>query len=263
MGVSLTGSSLPSKAIANNGRWDGLGSEKGRAKGEEVWRSWKRAYDLWNGYYIEGRVNEGWVREEYEAVRKEFEDERRKKAVGGYLRPRAGIIIGSESEDWSTRAENGSGDGEGEGEGEGEVDDRYATFMHPVSNGMPPEPTLRTAGETAKQDGSTGGFIPMKLLPEYIAPEMDESGNYPEGWEDVLANTVWRPRRTGEREGEPEVRIDGEWGAKSECEFDGGVDCGRSPYPVRLPLFHFSSPFHRSAISLSDPGYSHGALLMG
>jgi hypothetical protein len=91
-----------------------------------------------------------------------------------------------------------------------------------------------------------GGFMPMKLLPEYLAPDTDEGGNYPEDWEDVLATTVWRPRRTGEKDGEVEVGIDEPWGEESEFEFDGGVDCGRSPYPVSVydlaPFPCFVSP---------------------
>jgi hypothetical protein len=196
-----------------DGIWRGAGSEKGKEKGDEVWRAWKRAWDLWNGYFVEGRVNEGFVKGEYERIKAELEVDRER------IRKGEEMVLA--------------------------VDDEVDANMpssRPVWRGTPPVPKLRDAEEVVKGDGSTGGFMPMKLLPEYWAPETDEAGNYPEGWEDVLANTVWRPRRVGEREGEVSVGIDGEWGEKSEFEFDGGVDCGRSPYPVRTPFpFAYSS----------------------
>jgi hypothetical protein len=217
-----------------------------------VWRSWKRAFDLWNGYYVEGRVHEGWVREEYEGIKREVEGARKRKGASPYRptgkTPPSTSHTPSQNHDWSTRAENGKGDGGAVG-GMSLGDGVDAPFTHPISRGMPPEPSLRPAGEVEKADGSTGGFMPMKLLPEYLAPDTDACGIYPEGWEDVLANTVWRPRRVGEKE--VEVGMDGEWGGKSEFEFDGGVDCGRSPYPV-IPLsFPFSSLI-RLAINMGN-----------
>lgn len=47
----------------------GLGNN-GKGNGREVWLSWKRAWDLWNNHYIEGRVDENWVGEEYERIKK-------------------------------------------------------------------------------------------------------------------------------------------------------------------------------------------------
>lgn len=217
----LTGESFPGArggGGGGNGVWKGAGSEirdRGKGKGEEIWRAWKRAWDVWNGYYIEGRVDEGFIRKEYEEIKQALEVQRERERVSGY---RTGVEIGDE-------------DGDDSGQG---------PFSNPVWRGTPPVPRLKDPEEVVKEDGSTGGFIPMKLLPEYRAPETDGAGNHPEGWEDVLANSVWRPRRVGEREGEGEVRvgIDGDWGGKSEFEVDGGVDCGRSPYPVRIsPLF--------------------------
>lgn len=53
-------------------------SFKGSAKrGRELWLSWKRAWDLWNGYYIEGRENPVWIRREYERQLRIFRDERK------------------------------------------------------------------------------------------------------------------------------------------------------------------------------------------
>jgi hypothetical protein len=257
----LTGVSLTGKVVAGGGNggghWGGIGKDNGREKGREIWECWKRAYDLWNGCYVEGRVDPVWVREEYERIKKELEEERERERKNRYaprgkkqMPPSTGNTPPSIGDNWSTRADNGMEPDE----------DIYPPFTHPISRGTPPVPSLRSAEEVAKEDGSTGGFMPMKLLPEYFAPPTDAAGSYPENWEDVLANTVWRPRRVGEREGELEVGIDGEWGQKSAFEFDEGVDCGRSPYPVRYPffflaycfgLFRFASPFLNSAILFS------------
>jgi hypothetical protein len=232
-GAEGRGSGRTRRVRGGDGVWMGIGSEKsrdkGKEKGNEVWRAWKRAWDLWNGYFVEGRVNEGFVRGEYERIKTELEVDRERIRKGEQM-----VMSGDDEEDANM------------------------PFSRPVWRGTPPVPKLRDAEEVVKEDGSTGGFMPMKLLPEYCAPETDEAGNYPEGWEDVLANTVWRPRRVGEREGEASVGIDGEWGGKSEFEFDGGVDCGRSPYPVRIsPLFpSLTLPlFGVSSLPLSKLGY--------
>ena len=208
---------------------EGEGVRKGKEKGEEVWRAWKRAWDLWNGYFVEGRVNEGFVRGEYERTKVELEEMRERVRRGEEM-----VMAGDD-----------------------EVDANMP-FSRSVWRGTPPVPKLRDAEDVVKEDGSTGGFMPMKLLPEYCAPETDEAGHYPEEWEDVLANTVWRPRRVGEREGEVSGGIDREWGGKSEFEFDGGVDCGRSPYPVRTPFLFFSLTlplFGVTSLPLSMLGY--------
>ena len=222
-GTGGRGSGSRGRGRGQDGVWKGAGSEKGKEKGDEVWRAWKRAWDLWNGYFVEGRVNEGFMRGEYERIKGELEEMRERVRKGEEM------VMAADDEV-----------------------DANMPFSRPVWRGTPPVPKLKDAEEVVKGDGSTGGFMPMKLLPEYCAPETDEAGNYPEGWEDVLANTVWRPRRVGEREGEVSVGMDGVWGGKSEFEFDGGVDCGRSPYPVRTPfpfayssfiLFVLASPF--------------------
>jgi hypothetical protein len=105
------------------------------------------------------------------------------------------------------------------------------SFTTTIDRGTPPVPKLRPAADVVGKDGSNGGFMPMKLLPEYLQPSPDADGNYPE-WEDVIANTVWRPRRVGEKT--LSIGMDQEWGISTEFEFDGGVDCGRSPYPVLI-----------------------------
>jgi hypothetical protein len=71
----------------------------------------------------------------------------------------------------------------------------------------------------------------MKFLPEYQEPE-DDGFDFPE-WVDALANTVWRPRRVGEKHLKIDIDLDiEEFFTRTDLEIDGGVDCGRSPYPV-------------------------------
>lgn len=58
-----------------------LHETQGTSKGKEIWKSWKRAWDIWNNYYIEGRVNQGWVKLELERREKDFENWKRKNKV--------------------------------------------------------------------------------------------------------------------------------------------------------------------------------------
>lgn len=46
---------------------------------QEVWLSWKRAYDLWNNHYIEGRVNVKWVQESMEKMREKMKNRSKKR----------------------------------------------------------------------------------------------------------------------------------------------------------------------------------------
>lgn len=80
---------------------------------------------------------------------------------------------------------------------------------------------------TEEVDGSSGGFYAMKDLKEYQQHVGEE-------WKDILTNTVWRPRRVGEKTLQIDMdedfheNLDG-----NELMVDGGVDCGKSPHPVR------------------------------
>jgi hypothetical protein len=42
------------------------GNSGGGGKGNEIWLSWKRAWDIWNNNYIGGRINSVWIRQEWE-----------------------------------------------------------------------------------------------------------------------------------------------------------------------------------------------------
>ncbi|CAG8980006.1 hypothetical protein HYALB_00005179 [Hymenoscyphus albidus] len=52
------------------------------ASNPEVWLSWKRAYDLWNNYYIEGRVNAEWLKEQLEWVKTQRGGPKRRRYLG-------------------------------------------------------------------------------------------------------------------------------------------------------------------------------------
>lgn len=64
---------LVGRAEFNGKQFDG-----GKERGKEFWLSWKRAWDLWNNYYIEGRLNPVWIREELER-----REQAEKEAKGG------------------------------------------------------------------------------------------------------------------------------------------------------------------------------------
>ena len=92
-----------------------------------------------------------------------------------------------------------------------------------------------------REDRFSGGFFPMKCLDPY--PELDDlDGDGNPEWLDALQNTVWRPRHVGEKTLRIEVDdLFDEATARKWLEVDGGVDCGRSPYPVcimHLLLYH-------------------------
>jgi hypothetical protein len=95
----------------------------------------------------------------------------------------------------------------------------------------PPKPLVNP-------DGSSGGWFPLKDLPEYYEPEdVRDDGNV---WADAVTNTVWRPRRVGEKT--LEIALDGdieEFFKNEEFNVDGGVDCGRSPFPVLRPVTQY------------------------
>jgi len=87
---------------------------------------------------------------------------------------------------------------------------------------------------------SSGGYIAMKDPDDYKEPKINWDNTAPE-WDDVIQNSVWRPRRVGEKEVKVDLDDDLDVFIKSsKLEVDGGVDCGRSPYPVGLyAMSHF------------------------
>ncbi|KAH7355043.1 hypothetical protein BKA65DRAFT_233156 [Rhexocercosporidium sp. MPI-PUGE-AT-0058] len=95
-----------------------------------------------------------------------------------------------------------------------------------------------------REDGFGGGFFPMKCLDPYPEPEDLDGNGIDPNWLDALQNTVWRPRRVGEKT--PRIEMDERFEdvtAENCFEVDGGVDCGRSPYPVlRSVTEYFKCP---------------------
>jgi hypothetical protein len=238
----------------------------GNQIGSEIWWSWKRAWDLWNNHYIEGRVNRNWVAKEWERQTESIQSWDREKrarkgariaAASGHtqqvptdLGPLMPILhrrIGSHKA--FERASNlGRSKSTAARTTQGRPDDLSTSVLsdtrpndpmdiddsldpHELSDSEAPLPP------TTMPDGSSGGWYPMQDSKEYQLPEFEPDGDDPAPWFDVVDNSVWRPRRVGEKE----LQIDldqsvDEFLKNSKLELDGGVDCGRAPYPVRLAL---------------------------
>lgn len=89
-------------------------------------------------------------------------------------------------------------------------------------------------------DGRSGGWVPMKNLPHFRFPEdpclEDDDPKQIEWdelvWEDPIENSVWAPRRVGEKTLKIDIDNDD---AEDDPELTahGGIDCGKEPYPVR------------------------------
>jgi hypothetical protein len=175
-----------------------LGSQ-GPKKGKEIWESWKRAWDLWNNHYIEGRVDPVWVKEEYEKSKKEYEEEMKERM------------------EWK----------------------RKLRGREPGRHDCDPPLKVKRPDQVTKCSKSSAGFFAMKDLPEYYQPEIPPVGTHVRDWEeDMIRNTVWRPRQAGGTVAKIELDSDiGRCFRNSNLQVDGGVDCGRSPYPVHSTLY--------------------------
>ncbi|TGO83432.1 hypothetical protein BPOR_0649g00050 [Botrytis porri] len=117
-----------------------------------------------------------------------------------------------------------------------------------------------------EDDGSSGGFFAMKDFIEYAVPDEDDA-TFQEYY-DPIENSVWRPRQVGEQH--VKIDMDEEPDAflrNSQFEIDGGVDCGRSPYPLLRPLCRYA----QSRVKVPDDDHpnvpympktkDHGSLL--
>lgn len=161
--------------------------------GREIWLSWKRAWDLWNNHYIHGRVNPTWIKGEFERIRKQEQQDDYLGLDRSYGKG-FGVDVTNLNDDEST------------------------THMN------------RSHGDT-----SCGGFRAIKDFPEFkeppqFDPEIGDNGTV---WDDLISNSVWRPRRVGEDTLEVGVDVDrDDFLRYSPLERDRGVDCGRLPYPV-------------------------------
>jgi hypothetical protein len=163
--------------------------------GNEIWLSWKRAWDIWNNNYIHERVNPIWVKEEFE---------RRQRMECNDDFGRDGELFDVEVRHWKN---NGSKAGDHDSEGE----------------------------------SSSGGFRPLKDFPEFKAPppvdpEVGDDGII---WDDLINNSVWRPRRVGETVVQVDLDVDPDKFLRgTDLERDRGVDCGRLPYPVSIRQYY-------------------------
>ena len=152
-----------------------------KGNGAEIWESWKRAWDLWNNHFIEGRVNPTWM----------------KKA-------------------WSKRA--------------AAWQKSFDINRHQIINREQEEAKGQPVN-AVEWDGSSGGYCAIKDMAEYRIPRDDEE--LTEDFVDVLENSVWMPRRVGEKTLEVGLDVDySEFLVSPRFERGGGIDCGRSPYPV-------------------------------
>ncbi|KAG9247371.1 hypothetical protein BJ878DRAFT_477465 [Calycina marina] len=153
--------------------------------GKEIWESWKRAWDIWNNHYIEGRVNPEWVKNEWARRAALIKEHEGKSNRNGSRRYRGG------GDDW---------------------------------------PDFEIEG----QDGRTAGFDAMKDFDDYkLSYEGETTGDAI----DKLDNTLWRPKGTGEKRLVIPIdhRIE-DWWNITAIDVKGGVDAGRSPYPVLRSL---------------------------
>jgi hypothetical protein len=135
------------------------------------------------------------VREEYEKLKKQYEEERKERAE---------------------RKKKLRGNGTG--------------YHH---NDDPPL-KMKRPDQVTKSNKSSAGFFAMKDLPEYYRPEAPTGTNIRDSEvEDTMRNTVWRPRLVGDTVVNIEIDRDIRCFLRNNnLQVDGGVDCGRSPYRV-------------------------------
>jgi hypothetical protein len=201
------------------GKYSNHNAEGYNGNGREVWESWKRAWDIWTNHYVEGRVNEVWLEQTY----------RKYEAW----------------ENYSTRAERGrrrlrrnpkTGPYRTEEKASGPVpypDPGSDTETDYASN---TDPTRVKKPPIVEKDGSSGGFFAMRDFEEYATLDVNYLSHE---YYDPIENSVWRPKRVGEENLEIDMDKEmHEFLVSTDLEFDGGVDCGRSPYPVCLPHPH-------------------------
>jgi len=201
--VHIPESTIPSPLASNiapqtiQELWDFLLGPQKSKKGKEIWESWKRAWDIWNNHYIEGRVDPAWVREEYEKLKKEYEEERKERTERKKRLRGRGTIYHRD-------------------------DDSPLKMKRP--------------DQVTKSNKSSAGFFAMKDLPEYFRPEIPIGTNVRDSEvEHTIRNTVWRPRQVGETVAKIELDRDiGRFLRNNSLQVDGGVDCERSPYPVHF-----------------------------
>ena len=197
--------------------------EQASTNGPEIWASWKRAYDLWHGFYIGGRINKSWVGGEYLRIKRALNNPTDTRNPG-------------DPEKWITIVEHG----------------RRSRILNPKWTAHREKAAI---GGELDIIGQGGGFLPMQRFKEFMTPEEEAPGGvYVGEWMDSVENTIWRPKRLGEDPHKPVCGIDepadvgftkqAAGGIADQTGYngwvDGGVDSGRSPFPVRLCLAFIS-----------------------
>ena len=183
------------------------GSETGGRKagnGGEVWRSWKRAYDIWNNFYIEGRIDSEWIRDRW------AEKEPQRKA------------------DMANQRNYDRGD---DGAAAKKLNSwTQSKLRAPYGGAMKDDPMFKEPPKKIHDLDNDDKWDDEDEDADQDNAEDDDDKLFFER----VQNTVWMPTRRGEKE----VQIDFDekdvktFYKNTDLEVDGGVDCGRFPYPV-------------------------------
>ncbi|KAL3427242.1 hypothetical protein PVAG01_00751 [Phlyctema vagabunda] len=194
--------------------WTGTGPQA-LGNGKNIWNAWKRAFDLWNDYYIEGRVDTKEVGKELLAVEKEQIQKRRGQNV------------------------------DSANPGDASLADSEAEFLkdHPWRE------HVQTLDDAIRDTGP--GIRGIKwVIPEPPFNGVDQDRN----WEDPIENTVWMPVVCGETKPMfnwdiHTERLTSDNEHKEYPELDehalyGGYDCSIMPTPVLRPIERYG--FNRS-----------------
>ncbi|PBP25567.1 hypothetical protein BUE80_DR003526 [Diplocarpon rosae] len=135
--------------------------------------------------------------------------------------------------EWKEDAESSLDDDGDEAMAEADINMDASRTLQPLVSEEEPEIIIPLARTVVTPEGESGGFLPMRLLDRYPEPNDDEDVE----WIDAIQNTLWRPRRVGEKTPRIEMDENFEDGSReTDLEYLGGVDCGRSPYPVLRPV---------------------------
>ena len=230
-----------------------VGRDGNSDRGKEIWLSWKRAWDIWNNHYIEGRINPIWIRQEWEEretrkkewdagryARRRAREKRKIDAAGGHppLDPNHNPLLPEKQlpkvrpllERGRTTAIDLMSD-EGEDSDDEMLNIRDDCDTEMMADELKSDSDSEPPPKTPDPDGSSGGYRPLKTVEEYkeLAEEEDDGMV----WVDAVANTVWSPRRVEEKTVKIDLDDDIEaFRKKADLHIDGGVDCSRSPYPV-------------------------------
>ncbi|KAF7869649.1 hypothetical protein EAF04_004433 [Stromatinia cepivora] len=143
---------------------------------------------------------------------------------------------------------------------EGDIDPAIQELEKPdpkdyIDKARPGKPDESAAPVTAidrdrgdEEEDQEDDEIDHNDLPRPLPIEDDGSSGVPDEddasfqeYYDPIENSIWRPIQVGEQR--PKIDMDEEPDSflkNSQFEIDGGVDCGRSPYPLLRPLYRYA-----------------------